>query len=348
MQASLMADVFQELRVCTLSDFGSTARKVAALGIPVDCLSVDPGVRSPSTTIALSRYLRRHRPDIVHVCTGALTMHGLAAATLAQVPVRIAEEVGIPRRGRVGRVVFPGLYRMASRVIGVSSAVTDYLVTNDGVPGWKASLIYNAVDDHFFEMHERPARRPGPLRLLTVGRLDAIKGQDVLVRAIEGPIRDGHVRLSIVGDGPARQQLVELCRELGVEGGVTFRGHQSDVRPELLAADVFVLPSRSEGFGLAAVEAMAMRLPVIATDVGGLPEILRGTVAEPFLVPPDDVLALSDAVNRMLLVSERHRTRMGRELRARAEDFRPQRWTEELTRLYADELAKASSVKSRG
>jgi glycosyltransferase involved in cell wall biosynthesis len=106
--------------------------------------------------------------------------------------------------------------------------------------------------------------------------------------------RDG-LRFAIFGDGPERTRLLALSRQLGIADMVQFAGWQEDIVPSLLGLDVFVLPSSSEAFGLVIAEAMACALPVVATKVGGIPEIVRHGETG-LLVPPKDPAALAEAI----------------------------------------------------
>ena len=166
-------------------------------------------------------------------------------------------------------------------------------------------VIHNGVDRA--EFSRRTNRRPN--LVLTVASLDVWKGLDVLIRAF-ARARHEHDDLALVvaGDGPERASLEKLAREVGLEGAVAFLGYVD--RPTLTRlmamCTVFVLPSRSEPFGIAIVEALAAGAPVIATRVGGIPEILDdGTVG--ILVPPDDERALAESLVRLLHDAELRR-----------------------------------------
>jgi glycosyltransferase involved in cell wall biosynthesis len=141
------------------------------------------------------------------------------------------------------------------------------------------------------------ALQPGERVVLSVGRLSREKGQEYLLRAAAAGARN--VRLVVVGDGPDRPYLEKLAASLGLASRVTFAGLINDVAPYYGLADVFALPSLSEGSPNALLEAMAWGLPVVATHVGGVPEIaLDGKTA--LLGPPRDPAFLSRAVERLL------------------------------------------------
>ncbi len=163
-------------------------------------------------------------------------------------------------------------------------------------------VVLNGIDLSRFAPRERRAVRG--THVVHVGRLDRIKGQDVLLAAM-AHARESvpSIRLTIVGDGPTRGELDAQVRRLGLEDVVTFAGAADDVRPFLQAADLFVLPSRSEGISLALLEAMATGLPIVATDVGGNREVIpvEGTGT---LVAPERPDQLAAAMVTLLLDPE--------------------------------------------
>jgi glycosyltransferase involved in cell wall biosynthesis len=162
-------------------------------------------------------------------------------------------------------------------------------------------------------------RPPGTsFRLVVIGRLTEIKGQDVLIEAVgllqRGPLM---VELTVVGDGPMRAELEARCVSLGIAERVRFVGAQGDVLPYLHSADLFVLPSRSEGVSVALLEAMAAGLPVVATRVGGTPEV-TGPGMGAILVSPDDPHALAEGIHTMI-ASNALAVREGQAARRRVE-----------------------------
>jgi phosphatidyl-myo-inositol dimannoside synthase len=184
---------------------------------------------------------------------------------------------------------------------GVPTFVAGHeLVERYEAPGARLHDLYPALSRDFPVASEpRSVRtRPGALALVTVARLSGEKGIDDLLRGV-ARLRDGgtEARLEIVGEGPDREQLQALSHELGVSDQVTFSGfipHGPRLVCALDAADVFVLPSRSEGLPHSLVEAMARALPVVATAIGGIPAFLRG--GEGVVVPVGDPDALAAAL----------------------------------------------------
>jgi len=221
---------------------------------------------------------------------------------LAQVPIVINSErtMGMESRWRYG------LNRMtcslADRVVCVSPKVADFVVEQIGVPRDKIVVIPNGVDlTDFCHLPEKHAARTAlglpadRLVLGTVSRLQPVKRLDMLLRAL---VWLGRAHTVIVGYGPEEHRLKMLAEQLGLQERVHFVGHQRDVRPWLAAMDVFVLSSDWEGMPNAVLEAMACGLPVVATSVGGTPDVVvdGGTG---LLVPRRDPLSLAEALRAL-------------------------------------------------
>jgi colanic acid/amylovoran biosynthesis glycosyltransferase len=148
-----------------------------------------------------------------------------------------------------------------------------------------------------------PPRRTGPLRLLTVGRLHSIKGYELLLRACAQLAKEGNAwQLNMVGDGPLMSSLQTLVKSLGIQDRVTFSGAvgQDKIAGHFDRADVLIVSSFMEGIPVVLMEAMAKRLAVIATRVGGIPELVRDGI-DGVLIPPGSVEALADAIRPLSL-----------------------------------------------
>jgi glycosyltransferase involved in cell wall biosynthesis len=221
-------------------------------------------------------------------------------------------------------------------LIGVSEAVrADLLRRLPGFPPQRVKALPNAVaDPPLLARDDARARlRLAPQRFWfgSVGRLVAVKGHDVLLRAF-APLAGElpQAGLALVGAGPEEDSLRRLAHELDIAEQVAFCGWHTDAPTLLAAFDVCVFLSRQEGFGLAIAEAMAAARPVIATAVGGVPEVLGD---QALLVPPDDVDALARALRR-LHDDAALREAMGGALRARWQaNFSPEQFSRRLRQL---------------
>jgi glycosyltransferase involved in cell wall biosynthesis len=251
--------------------------------------------------LELLALLHRERPHIVHVNSAKAGALGRLAAWLARVPIRIYTVHGWAFRAHGGPASV--LYRWAERSLRPLTTVTICVAESERRAGLAAHtcderttvVIRNGVDPAGVQA---AGARSGRLRLVTVGRLQAPKDAVTLIRALAA-LRERPFEALLVGDGPDRPAVEEEIRLLGLEPAVELAGERNDV-PELLAtADLFVLSSHSEGLPLSILEAMAAGLPVVASNVGGVPEaVVDGDTG--LLVPPSDPQSLAAAIDRLL------------------------------------------------
>ena len=176
---------------------------------------------------------------------------------------------------------------------------------------------------------------PGDLVVMSLARLEPIKGAPVTLRAFAAAAaRRPALRLHLAGDGPLLEALRTEAAALGIAGRLSLEGRWASPHDLLPAADVFVLAPRNEGMGRAVIEALALGLPVIATAVGGLPEVLENGRSG-LLVPPDDESALAEAIAR--LADDRIlRHELGRRGRARAVEYGAGRMVHRVLNLYRE------------
>ena len=252
--------------------------------------------------------LCRVRPEVVHT-------HLAAAGVVARLAAR---SLGRPRlvstlhnssdweeksRGLV-RLADRTTLRLCDRVVTVSDAVRAALARLAPGLARRAVTVHNGIDlDEFREAGRRRADSrlrlgygDGDFVVGAVARLDRRKGLDVLLEAAARAARDKPgLRILVVGDGPERVRLEALARLRGLGDRVHFAGDQARVLPFLAAMDVLVAPSRSEGLGVAVIEGLAAGLPVLASRVGGIPEVIEHGVSGR-LLPPGDVAAWAQAL----------------------------------------------------
>jgi len=292
--------------VVTMTSVGPLAERLPA-EVPVFCVSKRPGV-DLKAIVRLAGLLRRLRPEAVHSRNwGALD--AVISARLAGVPVVIHGEHGREasdphglnrRRMRIRKTLAP----LVSRFVTVSFDLERWLVDIVGIPIRKVGTIHNGVDVDRFAAGDRHAARRAlgvsddALVIGTVGRLDPVKDQAALLAAVAqlGDV-EGRPTLVIVGEGPCRQGLEADIARRGLGDRVIMAGERGDVAGLLAAFDIFALPSLGEGISNTILEAMAAGLPVVATDVGGNPELVDHDVTG-LLVPPASPSALTAALRR--------------------------------------------------
>jgi len=291
--------------------------------------------------LELVALMRRERPDILHANSSKAGVLGRVAAALAGVPVRIFTVHGWAFKAHAG--IRSALFRWADRLMAPLTTVTICVAEGERTAGLAARtcraertvVIPNAVD----AAAAPQSRHAGvPPRVVAIGRLAAPKDALTLVRALAAVGARPYSAL-VVGDGPDRRAVEAEIRSLGLEGAVRLAGERRDV-PRLLAnADVFVLSSRSEGAPLSVLEAMAAGVPVVASAVGGVPELVADGVTG-LLVSPGDPRALAAALDR-LLADPALRRRLGAAARERVRTrFDLAAMREAHLELYARELAR--------
>jgi glycosyltransferase involved in cell wall biosynthesis len=267
----------------------------------------------------LLKVIRRHRPHIVHAHSSKAGIVGRLAAYLARVPVRIftAHGWGFALYSPPASWLFGTADRLmragTSMIVCPAHAVRNAGLRARTCRADRSIVIPNAVDVVTFRRAHHSPRTP---RILTVGRLAFPKTFEVLLRAL-AILEPGTFRAAVAGDGPQRHQLEGEIAALGLSDAVQLLGTRPDVLDLLADSDIFVLSSRSECLPMSVIEAMASGLPVIASAVGGVPELVeRGRTG--ILVPPDDPASLAGAIAR-LSGDVGLRRRMGEAGRARAE-----------------------------
>jgi sugar transferase (PEP-CTERM/EpsH1 system associated) len=293
--------------VCLTTDGPLRARLGA--GIDVMTLGKRPG-QDVRAFGRLVQTLRRLRPRIVHSRNWA-AFDAVLAARMSGVRLVVHGEHGRDiadpegrntRRNRLRRILAP----LVSRFVTVSNDLHRWMVEDVRVPAGKVVTICNGVDTSRFAPGDGAAARaalglPADEVLVgTVGRLDPVKDQLGLVAAFE-LVHQRHPRsaLAIAGDGPCRADLVARVSALGLDSRVHLLGERADVPTVLRALDVFVLPSIAEGISNTILEAMATGLPVVATRVGGNPELVEDGITGT-LVPRQQPRALASAIEAYL------------------------------------------------
>ncbi len=306
---------------------------------------------------SLWRLMRRIRPVLVHAHTSKGGFLGRLAALLAGVKPRLYTPHGTVLTGyfrSVPQRLFAWLERLSARwttrIIGLNRLETEaYLAVGIG-RALQHDQIPNGIELERFAPLPEPERTQrrsdaglgaDEVVMITVGRLVPVKDQRTQIEALAQMGIDREAwRLWIVGEGPERAPLEELSRQKGLTDRVIFLGQRDDV-PDLLGlADLFLLTSINEGFGLVLVEAMACALPVVATRVGGIPEVVADGTSG-ILVPAGDLPALARALERLIANPELRR-RMGERGRKIAlKNYSAKRMVARTLELYGEILSSA-------
>jgi glycosyltransferase involved in cell wall biosynthesis len=311
-----------------LDELGTLGEQLRGEGFAVEVLGRRAGL-DWRCAWRLAHVLRRERVDLVHAHQYTPFFYGMMGRLLYRRPPVLFTEHGrhypdYPRRKRMlaNRV----LLRPCDRVVGVGEAVRQALIANEGIPAERAGVIYNGIDTTAFARSgaDRNAVRreigvgPDDLVLLLVARLDYLKDHATAVRTLERIARQRpEARLVLVGTGPEHAKIQELVERQRLADRVRFLGLRQDIPRLVRAADLFLLTSISEGIPLTLIEAMAAGLPVVATRVGGVGEVVAEGVTG-LLAPAGDDTQLAQHILR-LAGDAPLRQEMGRQGRQRAE-----------------------------
>ena len=285
----------------------------ARTGTAVTLVEPVPNKRSLARFLALRRAIVRLRPDVFHANLRTIgdARYALPAAiSIRGVKVIAVEQLPLPLENRFAKWVNRRTSARLAAHVGVGQRIARIVEQEVGLPHGSILTIYNGVPDHGGE--PEPDARSGTV-LGTLARLDRVKGLDVLLDAAAGL---SHASVLLIGEGPEREALRSQAERLGIAANVRFVAWSDNARDLLGEIDVFVLPSRNEGFPLSIVEAMLAARPVVATDVGSVREAVEDGVTG-LLVPPDDVQALQAAL-KLLVGNPGLRRRMGDAGRERA------------------------------
>lgn len=273
---------------------GRVADDIEACGWDVVTLAAPPGLR-PGIVYRLARLFRERQVDLVHTHSTKPLLYAGPAARLAGIRGVVHTRHG-RRHGATRRQNF--LFRLAARCVDRVVCVSEdsaRLCRSDGIDPRFVQTILNGIDLDRFQLSGPVPNGPA----VFVGRLTREKDVPTLLRAArQVALRRPAFRLIIAGGGPCEGQLKDLVAELRLSDLVEFPGEVRDVPALLRRAALFVLPSLTEGLPLTVLEAMASGIPVVATSVGGIPEVVEDG-ATGVLVPAGDPAALADALLRV-------------------------------------------------
>lgn len=332
---------------------GAMAGLFSGRGIPACPVPLRDGISLSSDMAAVKKladHFRENRVDIAHCHGFKAGLAGRLAALLAGVPyvvMTLHNSIVFSSRGSIWkRYVYAtgewALSRFTDRYIAVSGDLAGEITARSRVSPGKITVIYNGIND--FQLGflpdrgylERTTGVPAGHKVVgTVARLAPQKAVGDFIKAASILSRLERVSFLVVGDGPLREELERESRGLGLSGRLFFAGERRDVHRIMPCLDVFVLTSLSEGLPLALLEAMGCGCPVVATRVGGVPEVVCDGVSG-LLSEPGDVPGIARSIE-MLICSREKSRQMGEEGKKRlAESFTAGKMAGATERLYAD------------
>ena len=272
--------------VVSIEKRGAVGEEIEKTGTRVIYLDTTPSLFNLPLILKILKIVKKEKPDILHTSLFYSNFFGRIAALLLlrARPVVITEERSMYTEKRFYHVILDNiLSRVTDKIIACSRSVVDFTVRQEKIPERKFHLIYNAVDSARFDIPESKdeiRRRYGlsgkDFVVGTVGSLIPKKGHRFLIEACSDLVKSiPDIKLLIIGEGESREALERLVRSVGISQRVRFLGPRKEVPEIVKMMDLFVLPSLQEGFPRTLLEAMYMGLPVCASNISGIPEIIR-------------------------------------------------------------------------
>ena len=293
------------------------------------------------------RLLQEQQPLILHTWMFHANIPGRVLGRIAGIPVIISSIRTMGQEGIFRHRSDRFTAALSDRIVCVSENVAKYAEQTIHLPPEKLVVVPNGVDPNDYRSLPSKAEArnlsqlpDSALIIGAIGRMHRVKGLSILLRAF-AQLAELHrtVHLLFVGEGPDRQLLIDQAQDFGLNSKVTFLAFQKDIPKLLPALDLFVSASLHEGMPNAILEAMAAGLPVVATDVGGTPEVVQDGQTG-FLVPPGEYEALAISICK-LLEDPDLRCRMGKEGKERvAKNFSIEQMTQQFEQLYEQLLVE--------
>lgn len=341
------------IRVCVIKEKPDSPIKaeLEKSGISVDMVRM-PSLRNPSNLPKLLRYLRLHRPHLIHAQLQFSTIFGNIAGVLLQIPcVSTLHTVGKPTRRAAylrNQINWFILRNFCTKIIAVSEDTRSFHMSEGKIPETKIITIYNGIELSTFKPSdkiENAKKReefnlPADAKIIsTVAVLRKPKGIQYMIEAMPAIIESApNCKYMIVGDGEYGGALRELVREKELEKHIVFTGQQKDISTILAISDLFVLPTLTEALPTVLIEAMAAGKAIIASKVGGIPEMIEDGL-NGILIPASSPSDLAKACLR-LIDDDNLRNRMAeKSLEIANQKFDIQKLIQSLNNLY-DELIR--------
>lgn len=308
-----------DVRIVSLTSLGEMGQRARAAGLSTESLEMRRGFADPRGLVRLVRLVRTWRPSVLHSHMLHANLMARACRLFASVPAVVSTIHNIYEGGRLRMLGYRLSNGLVDHVTIISQTAADRFIRDRIVPAALLEVIPNGVDTERYrevpagtrERLRRSLGLDGEFAWLAVGRFEQAKDYPTMLRAF-ARVHAAHPAavLLLVGRGSLQADTQSLAASLGLDGRVRFVGTREDVPEFMTVADGYVMSSAWEGMPMVLLEAAAAGLPIVATMVGGNPEVVRdGTTG--FLVPPRDDEALAGAMLRLMTLPEEERRAMG-------------------------------------
>jgi len=291
--------------VCSVTSDSTLAADFEANDIPV--YTLDMNRKSDIFAISrLSKILKKEKPDILHTYLFHANLIGTLAGRFSGIPIIVNSERIVPNKGFHRRIISRGLNKVTHAIETNSQANKNYICRKHNIDQNKISVILPGFELNNLDNATRVTYR----KILNIsqsefligcfGRLDQQKGFEYAIKALSQiDYKDRKIKLIIVGEGPERSLLMNMVHELNLTNEVMLLGQRTDIQELMCATDLVFVPSRYEGLPRVVLEGMMAEKPIVATNVGGVSEVVEDTV-NGLLVPPDDVQLMVQAISRIV------------------------------------------------
>lgn len=351
-----------KVRIVSLLPLFPLSAELEASGIPISSLGMRRGIPDPRAVLRLFREVGSFRPDVVHCHMPQANLLARTVRAFCEFPVLICTLHNLTMErmnGSSGRFLEVA-HRWTDRYSDVTTVICNRAVRSyvdrRAVPANKIAVFYNGVNTSHFR-NDCQARKQlrhdldldSQFAWLAVGRFERAKAYPNLIRAFSKLVArtKRELVLLICGQGSLEQEIRSEVRECGLTDRVRFLGVRRDIPDVMNAADAFVMSSYLEGLPMVLLQAASVGMPIVATDVGGNPEVVIDGV-NGFIVPPSDDEALADGMERILTLTAADRALMAQRGRQRsAEKFEIEGIIDRWEALYSESIGKAPRAFSQ-
>jgi len=300
-----------DIEVCILSPKGALNEELDRLKVKNFALGIKNWFYVPGAVYKLYRLLKRKQYDIINTWLFHASVMGVFITLIKTSPIiesRQYTDYMYKYNFKLKQILDRIASHNVDHIIACSNAAKEVLTHYEKVDTRKITIIYNGTNIDEFRLYNINQRRQtrenlkveDKIVLSFTAHLRPAKGHQYLLEAIS-KIKNQYTNivLLLIGEGVLRNELEALTRQLNIEDNVRFLGYRTDIPDILSATDIYVHSSVEEGFGISIIEAMAVGLPVIATNVGGIPEIITNG-ENGILVPPENPQALAEAISDLI------------------------------------------------
>lgn len=295
---------------CAIGKGGVAEQKIDQNKKTVICFNLPYRIPSLITIFKLFYYFKKQKPSVVHTSGAEANFHGVLAAKMANVPMIIAEEIGIPNQSKKARFIFNWIYKLSDYVIGESQGVIDNLKNNYQIAAEKLKVVSNFT---LFSNNNNPTSsiENDVFTMLSVSRLESVKNIEGIVRTVYRLKKENYkIQYIIVGDGSLYESIQNLITKLQLENEIKLEGFQSDPTRYFMKTNLYILNSFSEGFSNSLLEAMYYKKPSITTDVGAAKEIIQNDI-NGWIINVDDENELFDKIKYVISLEPQKRNEIG-------------------------------------